>query len=117
MAASIRAGSMHFVLEPLEHRPHNVFAAHEHFLNVGVDLLLEAAILADVAVELDFHRQTAMRMRCGDYKIFRQGLNSDDGGVVSAPMRRSQTVVAKQDTTFPPSKRLQSPAEASEIIA
>ena len=47
-----------FLLEPLEHRPHDILAAQEHLLEVGVNLLLDVAILADVAVELDFHRKT-----------------------------------------------------------
>jgi len=53
-------------LEALEHRPLDVVATQQHFLHVGVNFLLDVFVLADVAVEFNFHGPAKLSQREGE---------------------------------------------------
>ena len=44
-----------FRFKLFEHRAHDVCAAEQDLLDIGVDFLLDVLVLADVAVEFNFH--------------------------------------------------------------
>ena len=44
-----------FVLEPLEHRAHDVLAALQNLVNIGVDLRFDVVILPHMAIEWHLH--------------------------------------------------------------
>ena len=45
-----------FGLEAFQHRALNVVTAQQHFLDVGVNFFLDVLVLANMAVEFNFHK-------------------------------------------------------------
>lgn len=66
-------------LESFKHRAHDVLAAHEHLMNVGINFRLYVLVLSYVSVERNLHGEETKE--CG-WSVTRNFLNGTSGGLL-----------------------------------